>query len=300
MGSTSTSQRRGADPDQLRHRHRRRQGGADRQQPRQAGRDQAAARGAPPGRDGGEGLLVVPAGAGVLLRRRQQGRPDDQQLRDAERARFAQARAGHDQRADLRRQGLRDAHLAAPRPAGAVEAHHQRHRARDQRAERAVRRRQGGPGAHRRRAGDGLHHHHAGPAVGPQAVRRDHRARQPRRQHAAPEGRGARRARLEGLRLHRPRQRQGRHAGGHLPAARRQCAQRGQGGRPHGRDVEQEFPQGHRALGGVRHHALRQGVDRGGGQDAGRGDGAGDPGGVPVPAELARHVHSRWWRCRCR
>ena len=36
-----------------------------------------------------------------------------QQLRDAERARRAQARAGHHQRADLRRQGLRDAHLGA-------------------------------------------------------------------------------------------------------------------------------------------------------------------------------------------
>ena len=48
-----------------------------------------------------------------------------------------------------------------------LQADHRRHRARDQRAERAVRRRQGGPGAHRRRAGDGLHDHHAGPARGP-------------------------------------------------------------------------------------------------------------------------------------
>ena len=44
------------------------------------------------------------------------GRHDDifiSQLRDAQRARRDQARARHDQRADLRRQGLRDAHLAA-------------------------------------------------------------------------------------------------------------------------------------------------------------------------------------------
>ena len=86
-------------------------------------------------------------------------------------------------------------------------------------------------------AGDGLHDHHARAAGGPQAVRRDHPARQPRRQHAAPERRGPRGARLERLRLHRPRQRQIRHAGGRLPAARRQCAEGRRGGRAHGRRV---------------------------------------------------------------
>ncbi len=35
----------------------------------------------------------------------------------------AEARAGHHQRADLRRQGLRDAHLGAARPPGAAQAH---------------------------------------------------------------------------------------------------------------------------------------------------------------------------------
>ena len=54
MSSTSTSQRRRADPGHLRDRHRRRPGGAQRQQPRQAGRAAAAAGSAPPGRDGRE------------------------------------------------------------------------------------------------------------------------------------------------------------------------------------------------------------------------------------------------------
>ena len=111
---------RGADPGHLRHRHRRRQGGAQRQQPRQAGRAAPAARGAPPGRDGGEGLLGVPAGARLLLARRPLRRRLHLELRDDERARPAQARAGHHQRADLRRQGLRDAHLGAARPADAA------------------------------------------------------------------------------------------------------------------------------------------------------------------------------------
>ena len=99
-----------------------------------------------------------------------------------------------------------------------------RHHARDRRAERPVRGGQGGAVAHRWRAGHGLHDHDAGPADGAQAIRGDHRPGQPRRQRAAPEGRGPRRAGIEGLRLHRPHQRQGGHAGRHLPAARRECA----------------------------------------------------------------------------
>ena len=47
------------------------------QQPRQAGRGQAAAGSAAPGRHGREGLVGVPAGARVLLRRRQLRRPRD-------------------------------------------------------------------------------------------------------------------------------------------------------------------------------------------------------------------------------
>ena len=40
----------------------------------------------------------------------------------------------------------------------------------------------------------------------------------------------------------------------------------------------------------LRHHAVHHGLDRGGRQDAGRGDGARLPRDVPVPAELARHA----------
>ena len=59
------------------------------------------------------------------------GRYDDLfivELRDAERARRAEAPAGHDQRADLRRQGLRDADLAQARPPRAAQADARRRR----------------------------------------------------------------------------------------------------------------------------------------------------------------------------
>ena len=65
----------------------------------------------------------------------------------------------------------------------------------------------------------------------------------------------------------------------------------GERGRAHGRELEQELPQRHRPVGGVRHHALRESVDRGSDHHAGRGDGPRGPGRVPVPAELACHVH---------
>ena len=98
--------------------------GGQRQQPRQAGRAAAAPGGPAPGRHGGEGLLGVPAGARVLLART--GATTTSSLSnyvDDERARPAQARARHHQRADLRRQGLRDAHLAAARPPGPAPHH---------------------------------------------------------------------------------------------------------------------------------------------------------------------------------
>ena len=57
MSSTSSSERRGADHGHVQHRRRRRQGRAQREQPREAGRAAPAAGGAPPGRDGGEGLV---------------------------------------------------------------------------------------------------------------------------------------------------------------------------------------------------------------------------------------------------
>ena len=147
-----------------------------------------------------------------------------QQLRDAQRAGLPQARTGHHQRADLRRQGLRDAHLGQARPHDAAQAHAGRSDSRGERAERAVRGGQGGTDADRAAAGTGLHHHHQGAAGRRQGVRRDHRALQPGRLRRAPEGRGAHRAGGQGLRVHRPGERQAGHAAGYLPAAGRQRA----------------------------------------------------------------------------
>ena len=202
-------QRGGRNQRHLRDRHQRRPGGAERQQPRQAGGSPVAAGSTSPGRDGGEEFLVVPAGAGLQFTRRHLRRPVCQQLRHAERARHHQTDSGHHQRADLRRQGLCDADLAAAGPNDAAQAHHRRSAAGTERAERTVRRRQDRPGADRRAAGDGLHHHHQGPARRRAGVREHHRPLEPGRLGAAPEGRGARRTRFQGLRLHRPRQRQG-------------------------------------------------------------------------------------------
>ena len=281
-------QRRGADPGDLRDRHRRQPGGAERQQPREAGRKPAAAGSAPAGRDGGEGLVLVPAGAGVLFAGRPLRRRLHQQLRHAERAGPVEARAGHDQCADLRREGLRDADLAQAGPPGAAQADHVRPGEGDQRAERAVRGRQGRPVAHRPAAGAGLHHHHEGPAVGAARVRGHHRALRSRRLGGAAAGCRAGRTGRQGLRLHRPHQRPARHAGGHLPAARRQRAAGGGRSQEHGEDAGRALSPGPRLLDPVRHHAFRRSVDPRGGQDAGRSDGAGVPGGVHVPAELAR------------
>ena len=82
--------------------------------------------------------------------RRQPRRSVHLELRDAQRARCAEAHSGHDQRADLRRQGLRDAHLGAPRPPRAAQAHDVGPDPRAERAERAVRGRQDRPVADRR------------------------------------------------------------------------------------------------------------------------------------------------------
>ena len=276
-------ERRGADPGHLRHRRRRRQGGAQREQPRQAGRAAPAARGAPPGRHGGEGLVGVPAGARLLLARRPLRRPLHLELRDAERARRAEARAGHDQRADLRREGLRDADLGQARPPDAAQAHRRRPDPRDQRAERAVRRRQDRAVA--RPAGRRSSSTRSPPRAGlsePARVRGHHRALQPRRLEAAPEGRGARRARLArttsssaastaseatlvGVFLQ-----PGANA---LEVARRRERRRSPSSR-------RAFPHGPHPLGALRHDALRQGVDPRGGDHARRGDAARLAGGV--------------------
>ena len=53
-------------------------------------------------------------------------------------------------------------------------------------------------------------------------------------------------------------------------------------------ELVRALPGGPHLLHPLRHHALRRGLDPRGGDHARRGDGAGVPGGVPVPAELAR------------
>ena len=142
---------RGRDPGHLRHRHRRRPGGAQRQQPRQAGRAAPAAGSAPPGRDGGEGLLGLPAGARLLLARRHARRPVHLQLRDAERARPALKRVPGTTNVQIF--GAKDYAMriwVQARPHDAAQAHHRRPAARGERAERAVRRRQDRPEPDRR------------------------------------------------------------------------------------------------------------------------------------------------------
>ena len=59
---------------------------------------------------------------------------------------------------------------------------------------------------------------------------------------------------------------------------------------PRARSCRRAFPPGLSYAVAVRHHALRRGVDPRGGEDAGRGDAAGVPRRLPVPAELARHA----------
>ena len=75
----------------------------------------------------------------------------------------------------------------------------------------------------------------------------------------------------------------------------RQRAERGQGrAREDGRTAAQ-LPAGRVLVLAVRQHHLRQDLDRGGGQDPGRGDGAGVPGDADLPAEHPRHASFPPW-----
>ena len=286
MSSTSASNGVVRDPGHVRDRRRRGQSGAQREQPREAGRAAAAARGAPAGRHRGERLVGVPAGDRLPVAGRPVRRHLHLELRDAERARRREAHPGHDQRPDLRRQGLRHADLGQARPPVAAQAHHRRRRARDQRAERAVRRRQDRPDADRRAAGARLHHHHEGPARRAGAVREHRRPREPRRLDSAPEGRRARGARLEGLRVHRPRERQApRPSSGSFCSPARTRWRLATASTHELTRLATRFPDGLSLFGPVRHDALRRGLDPRGADHARRGDGARLPGRVPVPAE---------------
>jgi hypothetical protein len=84
-----------------------------------------------------------------------------------------------------------------------------------------IRRRPDRPGADERDARARLHRHHQGTARRGGGVREHRRAREPGRLEPAAEGRRPGRARLEGLRVHRPRERARGDARRHLPAAGR-------------------------------------------------------------------------------
>ena len=94
---------------------------------------------------------------------------------------------------------------------------------------------------------------------------------------------------LAELRRHRPARRQGdRVPAGVCPARRQQPGGEERRGGPAGRAVPGVPGRG--ALADpLRYHALHHRLDRGGGDHAVRGDGAGDSGGLPLPPELARN-----------
>ena len=169
-----------------------------------------------------------------------------------------------------------------------LKLHDRRGGAGDHRAERPVRRRQDRPDADRRAAGARLHDQHEGPAGRGRRVREHRRALEPRRLEPAAEGHRARRARLEGLRVHRPRERARGDARRRLPPAG--------GERPRGRPPRERNGRGacgplsRRAhpVGRLRHDAVRQGVDPRGGDNARRGDAARLPRRLSLPAKLPR------------
>ena len=167
-----------------------------------------------------------------------------------------------------------------------------RRRQRDQRAERPVRGRQGGPDADRQGPGSRLHDHFQGAPCRHRAVRQDHRARERGRFGGAAGRRGPRRTRLAGLRVQRPLQRPPGDAGWHISRAGRERTRCRKERPRHRRRDGATVPRRIRVRSAVRHHPLRQGVDPGSAEDPGRGDAAGLPGRVPVPPELAGGGHT--------
>ena len=184
--------------------------------------------GAPPGRVRREGLLGLPAGARVLFARRPLRRLLHLELRDAQRARCAQARARHHERADLRREGLRDAHLGSPGPPRAAEARALATSIRalgEQNAQFAA----GKVGEPPTGGGQEVVYNVTtkGRLSDPKEFENIILRANPDGSRLRPEGRRPRRARLEGLLVHRQGERQAGHARGRLPAAGRQRARRG-------------------------------------------------------------------------
>ena len=137
----------------LRDRHQPRPERHQRQQPRAARAAAAARGGQPPGRGRAEALDLDPAGADHVVAGRALRHDLHQQLRADQRLDELRRTAGRRRRLAVRRLGLFDAHLAPARQARPVQSDARRHRRRDPRAERAVRRRPVRRGADERAAG---------------------------------------------------------------------------------------------------------------------------------------------------
>ena len=128
------------------------------------------------------------------------------QLRLHQSERSADARAGHRQRAGVRRGPVCHAPLGEAGPVGEAGNHRARNRHRDSGAEHRQSRRAGWRRA--RAEGPGIHllGPRAGPADFARGVRADRRARDSGWRDRARQGRGARRTGLAGLQRHRPAQ----------------------------------------------------------------------------------------------
>ena len=189
------------------------------------------------------------------------------------------------------RHRARDAHLDRPGQAGGLRHVGGRREQRHPRAERAGVVGHAGRFAEPGRADHLRHHRGRRPAVQRRAVRQHRAARQCRRLERAHARRGAHRAGGADLRHLGAAERQAVHRHRRAAVAHRQRAGHGQGSaRAHGRAAAL-LPAGHELRHPLRHLALRADLHRQGGGDAARGGGAGVPGDVPVPAELALHHH---------
>ena len=180
--------------DHLRHRHRCRPGGRRGAEPREAGRKPAAGRGGAERHLGRETGVEQTADDHAAVVGSQVRRNLPEQLRDAQRAGHAAARAGRGQRLERRIALLRHADLGAARPAGQSGADGAGLAAGIEGSEPRIGRRRARAAAHDRSRCDDPHYG-AGAFVVGGRVRGDRRPRQPRRLDHPPARRGARFAR---------------------------------------------------------------------------------------------------------
>ena len=263
-----------------------------RAEPRQSGAHTVAAVRAGAGGIGRTEDIDVPHGARVLFTRRALRHRLHRQLHERAGARHHQPDPRCEPGIDLRRAGLRDAHLVETRSYGTAQDLDGRDRERDQGTEPAVRRR-----SHRRGA-----HAVSGAADVSGNHRHDHRARAIREHDRARAKPGCGARSREGRRLCRPRRaelfaahqlrRQTGNADRRVPAAGRK---RDPGGEDHsfdaGRNVE-DLPGRFRIRRCARHDVVRAGVHRRSGEDVLRSRRAGRAGGIHIPAQPAADDHS--------